>query len=87
MTRCLEEGYSTDLERTLKVPDPLCLFYAIITLNAHLKGLDSTLPDDFGRSIMFGLSALTTFITVSVVGGIPFVIAAIILGILYYNCS
>ena len=34
---------------------------------------------------MYGLSAMTTFITVSTVGGLPFVIVAIVLGILYYN--
>jgi hypothetical protein len=34
---------------------------------------------------MYGLSAVTTLITVSVVGGIPFIIVAVLLGALYYN--
>ncbi|GBE87301.1 ATP-dependent bile acid permease [Sparassis crispa] len=49
------------------------------------EGVDSNLPDNFGRSVAYGLSALTTFVTISIVGGLPFVIAAIVLGILYYN--
>ncbi|KAI0074080.1 multidrug resistance-associated ABC transporter [Panus rudis PR-1116 ss-1] len=49
------------------------------------EGIDSTLPDNFGRSVMFGLSAMTTVITVSVIGGIPFVLAALVLGSIYYN--
>lgn len=48
-------------------------------------GIDSSLSDNFGRSIIYGLSAATTIITVSVVGGLPFIAAAIVLGILYYN--
>lgn len=48
-------------------------------------GVDSNLPDNFGRSIMYGLSALTTLLTVSVVGGLPFVLAAAILCTIYYN--
>jgi hypothetical protein len=34
---------------------------------------------------MYGLSAATTLITVSAVGGLPFIIAALLLGTLYYN--
>jgi hypothetical protein len=34
---------------------------------------------------MYGLSAVTTLITVSAVGGLPFIIAAVLLGTLYYN--
>ncbi|KII87771.1 hypothetical protein PLICRDRAFT_92667 [Plicaturopsis crispa FD-325 SS-3] len=49
------------------------------------EGIDSSLSDNFGRSVMYGLSAATTFVTISVVGGLPFVFAAIVLGILYYS--
>ena len=34
---------------------------------------------------MYGLSGLTTIITVSYVGGLPFIFATFILGILYWN--
>ena len=34
---------------------------------------------------MYGLSGLTTIITVSYVGGLPFVFATFVLGILYWN--
>lgn len=43
------------------------------------------MSDNFGRSLVYGLAALTIFITISVVGGPTFVIAALILGYLYWN--
>jgi len=49
------------------------------------EGIDSTLSDNFGRSIMYGLSAATSIITVSVVGGPPFIVVVILLGIVYWN--
>lgn len=49
------------------------------------EGLDSSLSDNFGRSFMYGLSATTTIVTVSVVGGLPFVLATVVLGFLYWN--
>ncbi|KAF8627345.1 hypothetical protein AX15_004416 [Amanita polypyramis BW_CC] len=51
------------------------------------EGIDSTLSDNFGRSIMYFLSAMTTVVTVSVIGGPLFILAAIILGFLYYNVA
>jgi hypothetical protein len=48
-------------------------------------GIDSNLSDDFGRSIMYMLSGLTTIITVSFVGGFPFIFATFVLGIVYWN--
>ncbi|KAH8087167.1 multidrug resistance-associated ABC transporter [Cristinia sonorae] len=49
------------------------------------EGVDSNLPDNFGRSVIYGLSAFTTFVTVSIVGGPMFVLAALLLGTVYYN--
>ncbi|KAG6854494.1 hypothetical protein C0991_006096 [Blastosporella zonata] len=51
------------------------------------EGIDSSLSDNFGRSVMYGLSAATTVITVSIVGGLPFVFAMCVLGIIYYNAA
>lgn len=48
-------------------------------------GIDSSLSDNFGRSVIYGLSAATTVVTVSIVGGPPFVAATLVLGVLYYN--
>lgn len=48
-------------------------------------GIDSSLSDNFGRSIIYGLSAITTIITISVVGGLPFILAAAVMGYLYWN--
>lgn len=47
--------------------------------------LDSSVSDSFGRSFMYALSASTTIVTVSVVGGLPFVLTTMILGVLYWN--
>ncbi|KAG5350514.1 hypothetical protein C0989_010730 [Termitomyces sp. Mn162] len=51
------------------------------------EGIDSSLSDNFGRSVMYGLSAATTVIIVSVVGGSPFVVAMCLLGVIYYNVA
>ena len=56
-----------------------------LLLTSLSTGIDSSLSDNFGRSVMYGLSASTTIVTVSVVGGLPFVFAAMILGIIYWN--
>jgi hypothetical protein len=34
---------------------------------------------------MYGMSATVTFITLGIVGGLPFVVMAVIIGILYYR--
>ncbi|KAJ7598811.1 multidrug resistance-associated ABC transporter [Mycena floridula] len=51
------------------------------------EGIDSSLAENFGRSATNGLSALTTLITVSIVGGWRFLIAAMFLVMLYYNAA
>ncbi|KAJ4488652.1 multidrug resistance-associated ABC transporter [Lentinula lateritia] len=51
------------------------------------EGIDSSLSDNFGRSIQYALSAVATLISVSVVGGPPFVFAALILGVVYWNVA
>ncbi|KAJ2928533.1 hypothetical protein H1R20_g8544, partial [Candolleomyces eurysporus] len=51
------------------------------------EGVDSSLANNFESTIISTLSALTTIITVSFVGGIPFVIVIMVLGVLYYNAA
>jgi hypothetical protein len=55
------------------------------TQKSYLTGIDSNLSDNFGRSVIYGLSAMTTLVTVSVIGGPPFIFAAAILGVIYWN--
>ncbi|KAG8964201.1 hypothetical protein FRC03_002096 [Tulasnella sp. 419] len=49
------------------------------------EGLDSSLADNFGRTLMYTLSAFTTFVTVTYVGGLGFLFAAVVLATLYYQ--
>ncbi|EJU00344.1 multidrug resistance-associated ABC transporter [Dacryopinax primogenitus] len=51
------------------------------------EGLDSSLADNFGRTLFYGLNVVTTFITVSYVGGVGFMVAACFLGFLYYQVA
>ncbi|KAF8802271.1 multidrug resistance-associated ABC transporter [Phlegmacium glaucopus] len=51
------------------------------------EGIDSSLSDNFGRSVIYILSCITTFTTISYVGGLPFIVAAFILGIVYWNVA
>lgn len=66
---------------------PPCLGTVLNTLVS--LGIDSSLPDNFGRSVFYAASVLTTFVTVSVVGGPLFILAAVIFAFLYYSseCS
>ena len=48
-------------------------------------GVDSNLPDNFGGSVAYLLSASTTFVTITYIGGLPFLLAAVIFGTLYYS--
>jgi ABC-type multidrug transport system fused ATPase/permease subunit len=57
----------------------------LYAIEIYFIGIDSSLSDNFGRSIIYALSVLTTLITVSFVGGLPFIFAIGVLGIVYYN--
>ena len=49
------------------------------------EGIDSSLSDNFGRSIFYFFNVITTVVVVSVVGGPAFVMAIIVLGFLYFK--
>jgi ABC-type multidrug transport system fused ATPase/permease subunit len=51
------------------------------------EGIDSRLSDHFGRSLMFALSFFVMVVSVTLAGGVPFLIAIIILGFVYYDVS
>jgi len=59
--------------------------YKIVKPSYVFTGIDSSLSDNFGRSIIYGLSAFTTLVTISVIGGLPFLFCTIVIGSLYYN--
>ncbi|EIW78632.1 multidrug resistance-associated ABC transporter [Coniophora puteana RWD-64-598 SS2] len=44
------------------------------------EGIDSRLSDHFGRSIIFALAFTTILVSIAFAGGIPFVLAAFVLG-------
>ena len=51
----------------------------------RIVGIDSSLADDFGRSIINALAVVITVVTVTIVGGFPFLLAIIVIGYLCYN--
>ncbi|KAH7910130.1 hypothetical protein BJ138DRAFT_1127138 [Hygrophoropsis aurantiaca] len=51
------------------------------------EGIDSSMSDNFGRSVIYGLSVVTIVITICAVGGLPFMCFAAILGVVYYNVA
>ncbi|CAE6493905.1 unnamed protein product [Rhizoctonia solani] len=51
------------------------------------EGIDSSVSDNLGRTIMYTLSVVVTFATVTYVGGIRFFALACIAGMVYYNVS
>jgi hypothetical protein len=55
-----------------------------IYVSDELSVIDGFIADDFGRALKLGLSAVITFITITFVGGLPFLCAASVLGLVYY---
>ncbi|PIL23137.1 ATP-binding cassette transporter [Ganoderma sinense ZZ0214-1] len=59
----------------------------VATSRLFVLCIDSNLPDNFGRSVINGISVATTFVTVSVVGGPLFFIAGIFFGFIYFSVA
>lgn len=51
------------------------------------EGIDSNLSDHFGRSVINAMSALATFITISAVGGWPFVAVTLLASFFYFQVA
>ncbi|KAK7044499.1 multidrug resistance-associated ABC transporter protein [Favolaschia claudopus] len=51
------------------------------------EGIDSSLSDNFGRSTMYFISSITTILTLSFVGGMPFIVATIVTFLFYYSAA
>ena len=52
-----------------------------------LLGLDSSLSDNFGRTIVNALNVSVTILAMIYVGGLPFLIAAAVLGLFYFEAA
>lgn len=65
----------------------LAWFKSILTSIIYFSFLviDSSLSRNFGTSITYGFSALTSIITVSYLGGLPSIFTTFVLGIVYWN--
>ncbi|TIB31951.1 hypothetical protein E3P84_02752 [Wallemia ichthyophaga] len=50
-----------------------------------LEGIDSSLADNFGRSIVNALGIIASFISVMLIGGLPAIAALSVLSVLYYQ--
>ena len=51
------------------------------------EGIDSRLPNHFGQSLKYGMSALATFATISIVGGWPFVAVTFLASVFYFQVA
>jgi hypothetical protein len=54
-------------------------------LTYSYTGIDSSLSDNFGRTVQYGISTATTLITLSVIGGPWFILGAIVIGSIYWS--
>ncbi|ODO00841.1 ATP-binding cassette transporter [Cryptococcus wingfieldii CBS 7118] len=52
-----------------------------------IEGLDSSTADNFVRSVAYGLNVVITFISITWVGGMPFVLAGCVVLIVYYQAG
>ncbi|KAE8542519.1 hypothetical protein D1P53_001298 [Cryptococcus gattii VGV] len=52
-----------------------------------IEGLDSSTADNFVRSVAYGLNVVVTFISITYVGGLPFVIAGCVILVVYYQAG
>ncbi|KAK8849677.1 hypothetical protein IAR55_005012 [Kwoniella newhampshirensis] len=52
-----------------------------------IEGLDSSTADNFVRSIAYGLNVIVTFVSITYVGGIPFILAGCVILIVYYQAG
>ncbi|WWD20306.1 hypothetical protein CI109_104782 [Kwoniella shandongensis] len=52
-----------------------------------IEGLDSSTADNFVRSIAYGLNVLVTLVSITYVGGLPFIIAGGIILVVYYQAG
>ncbi|KAH6911449.1 ATP-binding cassette transporter, partial [Coprinopsis sp. MPI-PUGE-AT-0042] len=72
---------------SIRVHDTISRGRLLNRFGKDFEGIDSRLADDFGKTIINALSAATTIVTVSVVGGLPFLLMVGILGVVYYNAA
>lgn len=56
-------------------------------LNKDFETIDSSMADNFGESIFYGLIALTSFVTISVVDGFVFVFVTALLGYTFFKVA
>ncbi|KAJ7312954.1 P-loop containing nucleoside triphosphate hydrolase protein [Mycena albidolilacea] len=59
----------------------------LLVIGATGSVIDGFIADDFGCTLKLGLSAVITFITITFVGGLPFLCATSVLGLVYYLLS
>jgi hypothetical protein len=78
------EDFLTALGKTSKViaPSPAIHVVSHISLNS---GVDSSLSDNFGRTIVGGLSVITTFLSIGIAGGPRFFLFIILIASPYWN--
>ncbi|KAG8989939.1 hypothetical protein FRB93_003401 [Tulasnella sp. JGI-2019a] len=51
------------------------------------EGIDSSLADNFGRTLMYSINIFTTFITITYVGGWAFLLATAVFAFMYFEVA
>lgn len=77
----------TVLFATLRFHDTTSRGRLLNRFGKDIEGLDSSMADNFLRSLSYGLSVVTTFVSITYVGGLPFVGAGLLMLVLYYRAG
>lgn len=75
------------LRATLRFHDTSIRGRTLNRFGKDMEGLDSSTADSFGRSVFYLLNVIVTLGSITWVGGWRFMMAAVLLGALYYRAS
>lgn len=72
---------------TIRFHDTISTGRLLNRFGKDLEGVDSSLADNLGRTIIYGLNICVTFVSIASVGGWTFAVAAVVLGSIYWKTA